>query len=217
MCPAGVGRVLFVSHNMAAVKRLCSRAMLLRAGRIELIGTPAEVIDNYLGGFGSFDSHWTRDQAVPSAEGVYFREIWLTDSKGAAASAFGVSDAVGVNFLVEVPVGTRPCAISVRLTNRDGVAVFTTSNTDGRDELLALSKGCYCYRFEVPARFLAAGAYSLTLVAQVPRVFLFDVVDGVAFTVEDTEAALHDERLGVVNVPLEWSCERVERGAMATV
>lgn len=40
--------VLFVSHNMAMIENLCSRAILLREGRIEEDGRPQEVIANYL-------------------------------------------------------------------------------------------------------------------------------------------------------------------------
>lgn len=39
--------VLFVSHNSAAVQRLCTRAMLLSNGRVKLIGSPAEVLEVY--------------------------------------------------------------------------------------------------------------------------------------------------------------------------
>lgn len=40
--------VLFVSHNLAAVQRLCSRAILLEKGRLVADGTTAEVISQYL-------------------------------------------------------------------------------------------------------------------------------------------------------------------------
>lgn len=40
--------VLFVSHDMAAVKKLCTRAILLEAGKITKVGTPNEVVDYYL-------------------------------------------------------------------------------------------------------------------------------------------------------------------------
>jgi len=46
---AGHGRtVLFVSHNLAAVKSLCTRAILLSKGRLVDSGTPEEIIDTYL-------------------------------------------------------------------------------------------------------------------------------------------------------------------------
>ena len=46
---AGAGRtVLFVSHNMEAMKNLCSRALLLEHGSIVSQGSPSQVIETYL-------------------------------------------------------------------------------------------------------------------------------------------------------------------------
>ena len=45
----GSGRtVLFVSHNMAAVRGLCSRGVLLKGGRLELLGTADAVVGSYI-------------------------------------------------------------------------------------------------------------------------------------------------------------------------
>ena len=40
--------VLFVSHNIAAISRLCSRAVYLNRGEVEKIGTTPDVIESYL-------------------------------------------------------------------------------------------------------------------------------------------------------------------------
>ena len=40
--------ILFVSHNMAAVKSLCQRAVLLDGGRVPRDGPVDEVVDAYL-------------------------------------------------------------------------------------------------------------------------------------------------------------------------
>lgn len=47
---AGQGRtVLFVSHNMAAVRTLCSRSLLLESGCLNYVGEPGNTINHYLG------------------------------------------------------------------------------------------------------------------------------------------------------------------------
>jgi lipopolysaccharide transport system ATP-binding protein len=73
----GEGRtVLFVSHNMAAVERACTRAVLLDGGRLVADGAPAEVVARYLGaaegrpyegGAGSGRSRVTRVEATGDA------------------------------------------------------------------------------------------------------------------------------------------------------
>jgi lipopolysaccharide transport system ATP-binding protein len=45
--------VLFVSHNMAAVENLCSRALWIDDGKIRMDGAAKEVIKSYMGSFGS--------------------------------------------------------------------------------------------------------------------------------------------------------------------
>jgi lipopolysaccharide transport system ATP-binding protein len=46
---SGQGRtVLFVSHNMTAIKTLCKNALLLRQGKIDEIGIASEVVNNYV-------------------------------------------------------------------------------------------------------------------------------------------------------------------------
>jgi ABC-type polysaccharide/polyol phosphate transport system ATPase subunit len=39
--------IVFVSHDLASVERFCDRAMLIEAGEVKALGTPAEVIDVY--------------------------------------------------------------------------------------------------------------------------------------------------------------------------
>ncbi len=49
---AGGGRtVLFVSHNLAAVRSLCTRACLIDGGQLRRLGKPDEVISDYLASF----------------------------------------------------------------------------------------------------------------------------------------------------------------------
>src|SRR3989344_1442135 len=45
--------ILFVSHNMAAIKQLCNRVILLKQGKISFTGDADEVINHYLNETGS--------------------------------------------------------------------------------------------------------------------------------------------------------------------
>lgn len=51
---SGEGRtVLFVSHNMSSIKSLCTRAILLENGGLEMMGNTSEVVNRYLTRFNS--------------------------------------------------------------------------------------------------------------------------------------------------------------------
>lgn len=65
--------VLFVSHNMAALSQLCSRAALLKKGRVALVGSVDTVIEQYLA------------PALESAGHIAFRDAGTTPSPGIEA------------------------------------------------------------------------------------------------------------------------------------
>ncbi len=56
---SGGRTVLFVSHNMSAVRSFCSKAMMLQSGRIHTIGKPDEVIQAY--------TQYAEEQMMPGA------------------------------------------------------------------------------------------------------------------------------------------------------
>lgn len=76
--------VLFVSHNMGAVKQLCNRAVLLEGGGIEMDSYTEKVIDKYLGT--SLESLSTFEYAEDALKKVQIRRIDLLDSCGLATN-----------------------------------------------------------------------------------------------------------------------------------
>src|SRR5580658_3852234 len=64
--------ILFVSHNMAAMKALCSRAVLIREGTIAKSGAVAEVVDDYLLGSapGINTKEWRDPATAPGNENI---------------------------------------------------------------------------------------------------------------------------------------------------
>jgi lipopolysaccharide transport system ATP-binding protein len=61
--------IVSISHDVGAIQRLCDRALLLRHGRVIMIGTPTDVIDRYqrmaLDGEGGYNLE--RDAGLKSA------------------------------------------------------------------------------------------------------------------------------------------------------
>ena len=85
----GEGRtVLFVSHNMAAVGRLCDRVVLLDAGRLVATGPARQVVDRYLGENSAVRSRWVR----PETPGVAAGKVVIAGAciRGPAGSERGV-------------------------------------------------------------------------------------------------------------------------------
>lgn len=76
--------VLFVSHNMAAVSKICERAILLEEGRLTKDGVSAVVVDAYLSG-ATGEKSQVDLRSVEKRRGnglLRFTEVWIEDETG---------------------------------------------------------------------------------------------------------------------------------------
>jgi lipopolysaccharide transport system ATP-binding protein len=115
---AHAGRtVLFVSHNMAAVRGLCSRSLLLRQGRVEIDGSSDRVIAAYLAdvGAGSGDKRSWSYRHRGARVAIEDVEV-LVDGAAAAAVQSGdeVTFRIGYRALVPEVIGEE-LSMSVEL------------------------------------------------------------------------------------------------------
>ncbi|MDO8505612.1 MAG: polysaccharide ABC transporter ATP-binding protein [bacterium] len=96
---ARAGRtVLFVSHNMEAVERLCSRVILLKDGIIVRDGPVAQVIQDYLkvGVEEAGERIWATPEEAPGDDVVRMHAIRIKDKTGCVSTNFDVRDAVTI-------------------------------------------------------------------------------------------------------------------------
>jgi lipopolysaccharide transport system ATP-binding protein len=162
--------VLFVSHNMQAVKLLCTRAVLLDAGELVLEGETATVARAYIGAAESLASErvWERPEEQPGDDDCRLVALRVLDETGRSEAMFFSSQRVLVEFEVELEHVHSALCIGFDLLTMDGTTVFTTFHTDVRDgDRPALQPGRNVLRCEIPASLLNSGSY---LVA--PRITL---------------------------------------------
>jgi lipopolysaccharide transport system ATP-binding protein len=128
--------VLFVSHNMTAVKSLCSRAILIEAGRVTCDGDVDQVVNRYLdsapqsliGGMIPENAQRYRDVS----ERACFRSVQLTDLEGNALTQvyFGQPFRIGLvcDVFTDIPHGL----FEVSISTKDGTHLsYTTTMDDG--------------------------------------------------------------------------------------
>lgn len=118
---------LFVSHNLAAVRRICTTAILLRDGRCAMRNRPDKCIDEYLA-----DSQL--DRCSPTLE---FRKpegasLWMTaasvQSNGHPTTTISMGDPleVAVVFASHSPIYDP--RLGIRITNTDGIQILSSNN-----------------------------------------------------------------------------------------
>ncbi len=200
--------ILFVSHNMGAIRRLCDQAILLEDGAVVMQGPAAAVIDRYLTSNLTYEGFWARQAPLPAAPGLYVQEIAVESPDGLVSGHVDPARPFTIRLGLSATTAVDDVQVAVRVTNQEGIPVFTTANSDARSATPPIARGAHTYRIGVPAHLLPPGAYSILVGVLIPQVRLIDVVENeIGFLVEDLgghATALRDGRLGVVSPLLDW-------------
>jgi lipopolysaccharide transport system ATP-binding protein len=211
--------VLFVSHNMAAVNRLCGNAILLNEGRTEIIGTAGKVVDRYLHTSGEEESEYRCSdlRSAPGDEDIRLRAVRILDSAGVASSKLDICKPFLVEIEYEILNALTNLRIGFRLMAGDGTVVFTTSDTEVSESLgRSRFPGRYLSRCEIPGNLLNEGRYSILNVwADIPFIkVMFLAENMLPFQIERTggSGARYPERwTGVICPILPWEIQYVGR------
>lgn len=150
-----VGRtVLFVSHNMMAIKNLCTRAIVLNNGELVFDGTPDVGIDKYF----LTEEHLLHRQW--NEESMQNDILFLKEVK------------LNFNPVHEIPLTTEALNVMCRFGLKQAVeikVVFILRTSTGDvvfevpSESYNLNRSTYEIRFTIPPNFLNAIAYSVQL------------------------------------------------------
>jgi lipopolysaccharide transport system ATP-binding protein len=216
--------VLFVSHNMAAVKQLCSAAIVIKDGSLSMRGEPNWVVGSYLGGeqVETSRAEWPSLKQSPGDEMFRIRKIEITNSTNSAAQ-LAIEQPVDVRIFYDmIGVPDRSMLtidVSIHLKTNDGVVVLATWNTrvlkdspvvldsDNRAELVDI-----CV---IPAHFLNDTNYYLDAFVLSNTIRFHAVVrDSVLFSPIETERKGNylGEIIGVVRPRLTWSTHQLVQG-----
>jgi len=205
--------VLFVSHDMAAVRRLCNRVIWLNAGEIVADGTPGEVVEAYQ------SKAWTQLAARGAESGSDVNEhaaildVRLLSIDGDELEGVRVSDELRlqVRFRVDTPEIAFRALFAVRA---EGVDVFRTVQPE---EVPAPEPGVYSATVRIPAHLLADIVYSvkvsvkLSVDGERTRVMRETALSFRAYDPGGSESARGDWEgglNGVVRPRLDWEVDR---------
>ncbi len=117
--------VLFVSHNMAAVRKLCTSAILLEDGRITARGATDDVVDAYLAAAAGRGE--AEVELPPGRPGVPGRGLRLrfVDLSGEARSRYRLGERWRIRFEFELDAATPYVIAAAGLATIDGTQVVT--------------------------------------------------------------------------------------------
>jgi lipopolysaccharide transport system ATP-binding protein len=157
--------VLFVSHNMNAVQRLCGRCLLLRAGRLAAAGPTAEVVALYLADNAAAEpSRWIDLSGIQrSGTGdARFRALWYGSGGEAAADQPYPGGPLEVALEIEAAESRSVSGLGVTVYDRHGTKLVN-ADVLSLGRVIALRPGLNRVRFHIAELLLNPGTYVLGL------------------------------------------------------
>jgi lipopolysaccharide transport system ATP-binding protein len=195
--------VLFVSHNMAAIQRLASSAILLERGRLVANGPVRTIVARYLGGHSLARYRADRRTGRPQVLDAH-----LVDECGQAVAKPLNTDAFGFRIRFVLPEMRSGVKVSLGVLSGDGTVVFT-SRTDDVSMAVPTAAGEYDVSVMVPADTLLAGDYHLAIYVW-DAGEMFDLQEpALSFSLEYGPSVLYASggREGLVHVRCRWTLE----------
>jgi lipopolysaccharide transport system ATP-binding protein len=189
--------VLFVSHNMAAITKLCNKGILLNTGKIEVDASIEKVVDTYIST--SFQNEFFTLKDHNHEKDVFFEKIYLSRDKQKPINTFAFSDDIYCIFELNSLKVIKDATLTFIIRDRNLSPLFSEHH------VLSAFKGKFIA--SIPKKVLLPGKYYIQSMLHIPNVrFLDNNEDYINFTIEETGSknAIYNTDLGFVNIPILW-------------
>jgi lipopolysaccharide transport system ATP-binding protein len=207
--------VLFVSHNMQAIARLCPRAILLDDGAILADGPAHKVVSSYLSSsFGTMAARdWPDTSKAPGKEIARLRAVRTRTEVGLVSEAMDIRDPVLVEMEYDVLKAGYILLPYYDVSNEAGIDVFSTLDLDPEWRDRPRPAGRWTSTVKIPGNLLSEGMHYVAAGLHVmnPRTREFHAPEAIAFQVIDSlegNSARGDwggDLKGVVRPLLKWA------------
>jgi len=217
---AGEGRtVLFVSHNMGAVKNLCTKAILLAEGSIILNGETQYIVKSYLKSGteeGVARYRWKEEQEKleekAKAQEVVLSEAQLQGENNQPIQEIFADTAIQILLRYRVVTEVQKLRIAVQLQSREGFIAFTSYEDSAIKEGRTVSPGEYEAICTIPKNFLNIDEYYVLVNIDSPGIKVYHYMSSVlSFQVHESESFYRYNKspAGVLRPLLHWRTQAI--------
>ncbi|MCR4306657.1 MAG: ABC transporter ATP-binding protein [Candidatus Yonathbacteria bacterium] len=206
--------ILFVSHNMAAIQRLCPKTVWLEKGKVKMFGETEEVINHYLGDTSSrsTEAHWEKGK-TPGDSVAILHSARLIDQHHKTLPLTTANQKTGIEITYEILKEGHTPIPNIHIFTARGECAFI-SHAELNEELGVVGK--HRAIMWIPKDLLNEGTYAvgIALSTMMPLTIHFYEQEALMFTVvEDimqTRKSDFNQRIpGVVRPRLVWETTQV--------
>lgn len=200
----GEGRtILFVSHNMGAVKQLCSKTIVLENGTVVFKGNSNNGIDYYLqsnqyeGYIGSYVNEDVQESG--------FVSLALVDKTDNIRLEYRFDEQITIKIKFQVAERHLNAHIGYKMVDRNERIIFTNEKKLSTE---ISNSGVHQFEVKLPVKFLVPNDYKLTFAIHIPNNKMIDhLVECLSFAIVETGSDFHmydGKDYGCVFVDCKW-------------
>jgi len=213
--------VIFVSHSMPAILRLCRRAVLLDKGGVVQDGPAHAVVRAYLesGSGSSALREWDSPDVAPGDDVVRLKSVRVVTDDGLIPSQeIDIRKRIGIEveyWNLSSDPDVKPTTW-LRFGNHEGVILFETLDLNNQEWWQTRRRaGIVRATCWIPGNFFAEGPVAITACVNTvnPTVWRAVEIDAVAFDVVDrsegdgVRGEVAEDLMGVLRPMLDWTVE----------
>lgn len=158
----GEGRtVLFVSHNMMAVKSLCTTGIIIENGIVKESGLIDPVVSNYLKGDNAIANHKTWKEPAIKKNGFELLEIGVRKKNADFSDFMRVDDELELFIKYRLTIEYKAFHLTFHYKNEQGEKLFSSSGCHCIES--KHQKGEYIQRSAIPANFFNGGSFAIDM------------------------------------------------------
>ncbi len=211
--------VLFVSHNLPAVTRLCARTLLVDGGQLVADGDSQVVVAQYMrSDLNTIAAReWADSKTAPGNDIVRLRSVSVCKLDGQVSETFEVGEPVQFDLRYEVLTAGYPLIPVIRVTNQDGVVLFTEVDQEQKWHNRSREPGIYDTKIIVPSHIFAEGYMTVLItintfsptIAHVaaPDIVGFHVIEDMNNSV--TRSVYGGVLVGVTRPQIKWVTQTI--------
>ena len=182
--------VLFVSHDMSAITRICNRAIALNKGKIIAEGATADVVREYLSESWGMTAQKTfeSDAQMPSSDAVRLKKVRIVAGDGETCDAFDIRKKIGIEATYEVLRGGQILLPNYQVYNQDRVHIFTIQDVSNEWMRQKKEPGEFVSTAWIPGNLMSEGSFfvNVAVVTYLPKMTVhFNALEAVSFSVID--------------------------------
>ena len=201
MSREGGRTVLFVSHNMAAVKSLCTRGILIENGKIKFDGSIDETLTRYATITNASNENkiiFDENTKRKGSKNIEFLSLEISNQNNIATNEFSIGDDLNIGFKIRNNANETKSEVGIQIKSSDDLPIFHVMARDSNYEIVHIHKE---EKFVVKLKDirLFPGIYSINLTSNtttghqifdsIENSLSFEITDGGNYTVRNLPRA----------------------------